>query len=79
MGFDNIRMVLHVNGEEVTTRMVRKCYQDVENLKSHWKRMYALDKMKRPYEIFIEIRSNMEPAKRFDKSKKYIKHHESEK
>lgn len=79
MGYENIRMVLEVNGEVITQRLVRKYFSDVEDLKKKWHSMYALNKMNVPFNIYIEIPSEMEPRKRFKKDKIYIKHYESEK
>lgn len=79
MGYENIRMVLEVNGEVVAQRMVRKYFNDVEDLKKKWHSMYALHRMKVPFDMYIEIRSEMQPQKRFKKDKKYITNYESEK
>ncbi len=77
MGSEYIRIVLEIEGEVITERMVEKKLDDIEEIKRRWKHTYALKYKKRPYVIYVEIPSQMIPRK-FKKTKKHFINYEHE-
>lgn len=63
MGSKRIRMVLEIDGNLVTECYVEKRADDISEMKRRWMHTYAIKSRKLPYQIYVEIESNMKPVK----------------
>lgn len=76
MASEHIRIVLEIEDQVVTERMVEKKTHLIEEIITRWKHTYAVKSRKKPYKIYVEIPSQMTPRK-FKKSKQqYINNYE---
>jgi hypothetical protein len=78
MGSEYIRIVLEIEGEVVTERMVEKKMDKIEEIRLRWKHTYALKSRKKPYSIYVEIPSQMTPRKFKKYKNQYINNYEHE-
>lgn len=76
MAYEHIRIVLEIEDQVVTERMVEKKTHLINEIRTRWKHTYALKSRKRPFKIYVEIPSQMTPRK-FKKTKQqYIINYE---
>jgi|GEM_PF-4607921 len=70
MGYKTIRIVLEIDDQVVTERMIEKRAYLIEEIRTRWMHTYALKSRKRPYMIYVQVPSNMSPRK-FKKTKQH--------
>lgn len=58
-----VRLVLEINGEIVTERYVKPVLSIINEIKQRWFHTYAIKARKLPYQIYVEIASEMESTK----------------
>lgn len=68
MAYRRIKMVLEIDGNVITEAWVNKNPEEVQSMKSRWMHTYAIKSRKLPYQIYVEIPSNMKPTKFRQKS-----------